>query len=239
MQPLRYRSTRIASASAAISGSAGCSSTNSSSARASPRWRTTVAPVRIARSSTRERSRCDDDRPARAAAKSRSRATAEGGAATTRPRMSSWTTPQTPPEGIATASGAGSSLYPPRPCGVRKLDSAGAVSMNPASIVLTRPQTAIRLSCRHVEPARRGYNHAQDEAAQTRPVPCLPLSAACARRLDRGRCTERLRRQGWWLLSEQIRGLLDGRRSHNFTVEQLRKAGADYVVASLTEGLPL
>ena len=27
--------------------------------------------------------------------------------------------------------------------------------------------------------------------------------------------------------------------SHNFTVEQLRAAGADYVVASLTEGLPL
>jgi phosphoglycolate phosphatase-like HAD superfamily hydrolase len=27
--------------------------------------------------------------------------------------------------------------------------------------------------------------------------------------------------------------------SHNFTIEQLRAAGADYVVASLTEGLPL
>jgi phosphoglycolate phosphatase-like HAD superfamily hydrolase len=27
--------------------------------------------------------------------------------------------------------------------------------------------------------------------------------------------------------------------SHNFTVEQLREAGADYVIASLVEGLPL
>ena len=27
--------------------------------------------------------------------------------------------------------------------------------------------------------------------------------------------------------------------SHNFTVDQLREAGADYAIASLSEGLPL